>query len=210
MAIVAHEETAEILARAGDPNRPAPTVVFGGTNETHALSAGGQALNLTYPGGNHQDGNIEIWHPESRTLMVIDVVFPGWMMWRNLAIAEDVPGLFDVVGSLNDRYDFEKLVAGHVGRAGTREDVTAGLEFLTDLHAAAGQALASVTPGEGVDPADYGNPWGLFDNYLDRVIIACVNAMAPKWQDRLSAFEVFIYEQCSTMEQSIRVDGPSL
>ncbi len=208
--IVAHAETAEILNRAADPNRPVPGTVFDGTNAAFTLAAGGAELRLNYPGGNHQDGNIEIWHEASGTLMVIDVVFPGWMMWRNLAIAEDVPGLFDVVTSLNDRYDFEHLVAGHVGRAGTKEDVVTEVEFLTDLHAAAGQALGSVVPGEGVDPADFANPWAFFDNYLDRVVVACVNTMAPKWADRLTGFEVFIYEQCSTMEQSIRVDGPSL
>lgn len=210
MEIIAHEETAANLARAADPNRPVPTVTFGGTGETFTLTTGGKLVELSYPGGNHQDGNIEIWHPESKTLMLVDVVFPGWMMWRNLALAEDVPGYFDVITSLNERYDYESLIAGHVGRAGTRQDVDVQVEFLTDLHNAAGQALGSVKPGEGVDPADFANPWGVFDNYLDRVIIACVNTLAPKWQGRLSAFEVFIYEQCSTMEQSLRVDGPSL
>jgi hypothetical protein len=37
-----------------------------------------------------------------------------------------------------------------------------------------------------------------------------VNTLTPKWQDKMSAFNVFIYDQCLAMEQSIRVDGPSL
>lgn len=210
MEIIAHGETARDLARAADANRPPPTSTFDGSGEIFTLAAGGQKLELNYPGNNHYPGNIEIWHADSRTLMVIDLVFPGWMMWRNLAIAKDVPGMFDVVTSLNDRYNFTTLIAGHVGRSGTREDVETQVEFLTDLHNAAGMALSTVTPGEGVDPADFANPWALYDNYLDRVIVACVNTLAPKWRDRLSGFDVFIYEQCSTMEQSLRVDGPSL
>jgi hypothetical protein len=174
------------------------------------LRAGGQTLDLRYPGPNHQAGNIEIWHPDSQTLMLIDVVFPGWMMWRRIALAEDIPGTFDVIRDINDRYDFETLIAGHVGRPGTKADVEMQIEFMTDLHNAAATALGSVTPGEGVDPADFVNPWGLFDNYIDRVVVECVNTLTPKWQDKMSGFDVFIYDQCLAMEQSIRVDGPSL
>jgi hypothetical protein len=142
--------------------------------------------------------------------MLVDAVFPGWMMWRRIALAEDIPGTFDTIRSLNDRYDFETLVAGHVGRPGTRADVDLQVAFLTDLHNAAGTALGRVVPGETVDPADFANPWAVFDNYIDRVVIECVNALAPEWHDRLSGFDVFIYDQCLAMEQSLRVDGPSL
>jgi glyoxylase-like metal-dependent hydrolase (beta-lactamase superfamily II) len=208
--IVAHQETADNLARAQDTRRPAPSTTFDSTGEVFALSASGQTLNLRYPGPNHQAGNIEIWHADSQTLMLVDVVFPGWMMWRRLALAEDIPGTFDVIRDINDRYDFETLIAGHVGRTGTKADVEMQIEFMTDLHNAAGTALGSVTPGEGVDPADFVNPWGVFDNYIDRVVVECVNALTPKWQDKMSGFDVFIYDQCLAMEQSIRVDGPSL
>jgi hypothetical protein len=127
-----------------------------------------------------------------------------------IALAEDIPGTFDVIRDINDRYDFETLIAGHVGRPGTKADVEMQIEFMTDLHNAAATALGSVTPGEGVDPADFVNPWALFDNYIDRVVVECVNTLTPKWQDKMSAFDVFIYDQCLAMEQSIRVDGPSL
>ena len=81
---------------------------------------------------------------------------------------------------------------------------------MTDLHAAAATALGSTTPGEGMRPQDKTNPWAVFDNYIDRVTVTCVASLAPKWRDKLSAFDVFIYDQCMAMEQSIRVDGPSL
>jgi hypothetical protein len=37
-----------------------------------------------------------------------------------------------------------------------------------------------------------------------------VNAVTPKWKNRLAGFDVFIYDQCLSMEQSLRVDGPSM
>ncbi len=208
--IVAHAETAAELARASDPARPLPDTTFDSVGETFTLTAGGERLDLRYSGPNHQDGNIEIWHETSRTLMLVDVIFPGWMMWRQFAIAEDIPGTFDLVADINTRYDFENLVAGHVARPGTKADVELQLEFMHDLHAAAATALASNTPGDGVPPEDLANPWAVFDRFIDRVVIDCVAALTPDWQDRMAGFEVFIYDQCLAMEQSIRVDGPSI
>lgn len=208
--IVAHRETRDILARAADPARPLPTRTFDGIDKPFRLEAGGQTLQLNYSGPNHEPGNIEIWHAESGTLMLVDVVFPGWMMWRRMAIAHDIPGVFALVSALNGKYDYKHLLAGHVGRAGTRADVEQQLGFMKDLHGAAARALGETRPGEGMQTRDQSNPWAVFDNYIDRVTVKCVAELAPKWRDRLSAFDVFIYDQCMAMEQSIRVDGPSL
>ena len=210
MEIVAHQETADLLARAADPNRPLPTVTFDGIDAPFTLTAANQTLELNYSGPNHEPGNIEIWHKDSQTLMLIDVVFPGWMMWRRMAIAHDIPGVFDLVGKINAKYDFKTLVSGHVGRTGTKADVDNQLAFMTDLHGAALSALGSTKIAEGMRPEDTANPWAVFDNFIDRVTVACVAELAPKWREKLSGFDVFIYDQCMAMEQSIRVDGPSL
>lgn len=210
MQIIAHQETADILVRAADSNRPLPTVTFDGIDVPFSVTAANQTLALNYAGPNHEPGNIEIWHQDSQTLMLIDVVFPGWMMWRRMAIAHDIPGVFDLVSAINAKYDFKHLVAGHVGRAGTKDDVEQQLAFMTDLHAAAMTALGSTQLAEGMRPEDTTNPWAVFDNYIDRVTVQCVAELAPEWRAKLSGFDVFIYDQCMAMEQSIRVDGPSL
>ena len=44
------------------------------------------------------------------------------------------------------------------------------------------------------------------DNYIDRVAIQCVNTLTPKWSSRLAAYDVFIWDQCYAMEQSLRID----
>jgi hypothetical protein len=49
-------------------------------------------LILDYKGVNHERGNIFIYAPTQRVLMLVDAVFPGWVPFRDLAIAEDVPG----------------------------------------------------------------------------------------------------------------------
>lgn len=210
MAVVAHEETRKLLMRAQDPNRPVPTTTFNTQDEDFPLTIGKQTLLLQYPGPNHEPGNIGIYHPGQKVLMLVDIIFPGWMMWRRLAVAKDIPGYFNVVKTMGTRWNYQTLISGHVGRAGTRADVDTQLEFMTDLHNATYEAITTVHPGETLSPLNANNPWAGARDYLDRVTIQCVNKLSPKWSTRLAAFDVWIYEQCQAMEQSLRVDGPSL
>jgi len=200
--IIAHEETKKLLARANDPQRPLPTTTF---NDTYTLNVGSHRLELSYHGDGHEPGNIFIYAPEQKTLMVIDVIFPGWMMWRRFAVAHDIPGVFAQVEKIKT-FDFETLVTGHVTRTGTRSDVDIQSEFMNDLKSAAAESLKATRLGEGVDPRDLGNPWAVYDNFIDRVVIQCVNALTPKWSQKLAGFDVYIWDQCYSMEQSLRID----
>lgn len=200
--IVAHDETARLLRRAADPARPVPTVTF---SDRYTLRAGGQVLELTYPGNGHQPGNIYIHAPAQRVLMVVDVVFPGWMPWRRFALAQDVDGYFAQVEEIG-RMDWDRLVGGHVARTGTHADVRLQADFNRDVREAAAAALASTRPGEGLNPADRANPWAAADHYIDRVAASCVKALTPEWSGKLAAFDVYIWDQCYAMEQSLRID----
>lgn len=200
--IIAQAETLKLLQRVQDPNRPLPTRTF---TDSYRLKVGSQTLELSYHGNGHEPGNIFIYAPEQKTLMVVDVIFPGWMPFRRLALAQDVPGYFAQV-ELIKTLDFNTLVSGHVARVGTRADVELQSQFINDLKAAAGKALQTTPPGEELNPLDKGNPWAFFDNYIDRVAVQCVNSLTPKWSAKLAAFDVFIWDQCYSMEQSLRID----
>jgi glyoxylase-like metal-dependent hydrolase (beta-lactamase superfamily II) len=200
--IIAHGETYRLLKEANDPNRPLPTVTF---EDELKIEIGSEVLELSYQGLGHSPGNIFIAAPKQRTLMVVDVVFPGWMPWRRLALAQNVAGYFDQVESI-DKWDFDTFVGGHVGRAGTRADVAMQLAFINDLKAAAQRALQTTTPGDGLNPLDRGNPWAIYDHFIDRVAVSCVNELTPKWSTKLAAFDVYIWDQCYAMEQSLRID----
>jgi hypothetical protein len=137
--------------------------------------------------------------------MVVDVVFPGWMPWRRFALAQDVPGYFAQVDEIR-KMEWETLVGGHVARTGTHADVELQAEFNTDIKHAAAVALGSTELAAGVSQEDKGNPWALFDDYIDRVAAQCVAALTPKWSSKLAAFDVYIWDQCYAMEQSLRID----
>ena len=198
--IIAQDETRRLLMRDADPRRPVPTVTF---KDFYRLELGRQVLELTYPGNGHEPGNIMIYAPAQKTLMFVDIVFPGWMPFRRFGVAQDIPGYFQQVRDL-DRLPFEKLVGGHVSRLGTHEDVKLQMAFNDDIKAAAGAALASQP--WGLDGADAGNQWALVADYTARVSGQCVATMTAKWKTRLAAFDTFIWDQCYAMEQSLRVD----
>jgi glyoxylase-like metal-dependent hydrolase (beta-lactamase superfamily II) len=200
--IIAQEETRRLLEHAKDPKRPLPSITF---KDSYTLKVGSQRLELTYPGSPHEPGNIFIYAPEQKTLMVVDIIFPGWMPWRRFALAKDVPGYFDQVAYI-DTLPWQTLVGGHVNRTGTHDDVRRQLEFINDIKAAAAAALKSTPPGEEMAVEDKGNAWAVYDNYIDRVVVKCMNSVTPKWQPRLAGYDAFIWDQCYAMEQSLRID----
>jgi glyoxylase-like metal-dependent hydrolase (beta-lactamase superfamily II) len=204
VVIIAHDETRRLLARANDPNRPIPTVTF---KDRYSLRMGSQTLDLSYHGVAHEPGNIFIYAPAQKTLMVIDVIFPGWMPWRRFALAKDIPGYYFQVEEIS-KLPWDILVSGHVERTGTREDVALQLEFMNDLKNVTRDALKSTKPGEELDPLDAANAWAVFDNYIDRVVIQAVNALTPKWSSKLAGYDVFIWDQVYAMEQSLRIEEP--
>src|SRR3984893_1243099 len=126
--IIAQKETAAILAERKDPRRPSPAIVF---DDKYTLTLGGQTLVLEYPGINHERGNIFIFAPRQKTLMLVDVVYPGYLPYKNVGIAEDLPGYLAAQKKALT-YDFSTLVAGHVTRLGSRADVETSIELSDD------------------------------------------------------------------------------
>jgi hypothetical protein len=100
---ISHAATTGLLARTADPNRPLPTVTF---HDEYQLKVGGETLRLAY----HTPDNIFIYAPEYATLMLIDVMYPGWAPFKDLAqsIAMDYP--------------WQTFVGCHLWRLGVRAD----------------------------------------------------------------------------------------
>lgn len=206
-----HIDTAATLARRNDlARRPLPHRTF---EDRLRLNLGGQRIELIYPGPNHEPGNIFIWLPRQKTLMWVDVVFPGWVPFKSLALGQDVPGLVaghDIALDL----PFETFVGGHLTRLGTREDVEVAREYIGDVRAASAEALASVDFFSVIgdigflDPTDpsFLNQWELFGAYLGQVADIAEGIVLDKWLHLLGAADVFTHSHCEAMIDSIRVD----
>ena len=208
---IAQRETAATLLRRNDPvRRPVPTRIF---DESFVLEQGSQKLELHYPGPNHEPGNIIMWAPKQETLMMVDVVFPGWVPFKSLALAQDVPGYESAHDAILG-YPFETFVGGHLTRLGTRDDVETAKDFVADVRAASLDALATVdffaVFGDigFLDPNDpsFLNQWEAFQVYLDRVAHAAEEAVLDKWLGVLGAADIFTFSHCAEMVESIRID----
>jgi glyoxylase-like metal-dependent hydrolase (beta-lactamase superfamily II) len=200
---IGHLECRTLLLRDNDPNRPAPTVTF---KEHHTLEVGGQRLELDYHGPNHTPDTIFVWAPEQRTLMLVDVIFPGWVPWKNLAVSQDIP---DWIKAQNIAlgYPWETMVAGHLGRLGTRADAELQIAYVNDLLT---EARATVT---NLDPTpffqQYGdNAWAIYKAYLDAASARIAAPVTQKYLGKLAAADVFTLDNAFTVfEFSVREDG---
>jgi len=202
---IAHTETARLLRRVNDPNRPLPTRTF---DDHYTLRIGDQVVQLDYRGPNHSPDNIFIHAPRQQVLMLIDIVFPGWVPFRNLAASQDIPGWI-AAHEQALTYDFKTLIGGHLTRLGTRQDVRTQRAFVKDLSANAQEALVGVNFGaiyQAVGPRNAGNTWALFKAYLDAVAQRAAEATQREWRGRLGAVDVFTYDSAYTMAESLRID----
>ncbi|MEU0008188.1 MBL fold metallo-hydrolase [Streptomyces sp. NPDC006314] len=198
---IAHEQTRHLLREVRDPNRPQPTRVV---SDSYRLEVGDQVLQLRYKGPNHSPDNLFIYAPEQRVLMLVDVVFPGWVPFKNLAMSDDIPGWIKAHEQALD-FPFETYIGGHLNRLGNRRDVEIQREYMSDLDRSTRQAIAAVdpTPMFGTYPD---NPWAVFKTYLDAVSQAATDSMVPAWKDRLGGADVFTFDNAFAMFESLRID----
>jgi glyoxylase-like metal-dependent hydrolase (beta-lactamase superfamily II) len=211
--IVAHEETARVLRARRDPRRPLPAVTFG---ERYTLKVGDQTLELEYRGNNHEPGNIFVYAPRQKVLMLVDVVYPGYMPYKNLGITEDVQGYLKAHADLLS-YDFTTLVAGHVTRLGTREDVRIASDFLADLQATCADLLGSLSfPGylqsdaaRRLAQTEGRSKWDLHNEYEHALESRCAAVLSPRWRSRLADTDTYLRDNCWAMIEALTVQLPA-
>ncbi|KAK4444373.1 Metallo-hydrolase/oxidoreductase [Podospora aff. communis PSN243] len=209
---IAHAHTASQLAAANDPHRPVPSITF---DANYTLTAGNQTLHLSFPGIGHDLGNIIIYSPAHKILMMVDQIYAGWVPFWNLAASLYVPGWIDAHDVILS-YDFDVYLGGHMGGPGNRTDVEVQREYVADLYRHCADALIeSGIKGSEVDIGviseevlgrNPGNVWAQFAVYLDAVAGLCYERVSGKWLGRLAAQDVFGFSHARTMVSSLRLD----
>jgi glyoxylase-like metal-dependent hydrolase (beta-lactamase superfamily II) len=174
---------------------------------SYTVEVGDQELRLDYRGANHSLDNLFVYAPAQEVLMLVDVIYPGWVPFKNLGVSSDIPGYIRAHDQALE-YEFETFVGGHLTRLGTREDVEAQREFIADLRSNAETAIETVEIGPIVQElgADAANPWVLFDAYLDELTRVTADATLEKWGDRLRGTEVYTDSNAFSMAESLRID----
>ncbi|MGD1837098.1 MAG: MBL fold metallo-hydrolase, partial [Nitrososphaeraceae archaeon] len=118
ITIIAHDETYQNLVQRNDSDRSIPTETF---SNNYTLQAGDKTLELSYYGPIHQRGNIFVYEPDQKVLMLVDHVHPGWIPWTHLAVTEDVPAYIQGYDKILG-YDFDVFVPGH-GNIANRDHI---------------------------------------------------------------------------------------
>jgi glyoxylase-like metal-dependent hydrolase (beta-lactamase superfamily II) len=202
---IGHAENLLLLLRDDDPNRPPPTVTF---EDRYVLEVGGEVLELAYHGPNVTPDNMFIYAPAHRTLMVVDILFPGWVPFKSLAIAQDIPGWISAQ-QLAMNYPWTTLAGGHLGRLGTRADGLTQIQYIADLQASTQAAITSVDPTPFFQQYSP-NAWAIFKAYLDAVSTQAAAPVIAKYTGVLAAADVYTFLNAAAMLDSLRVDTGDL
>ncbi|SEC65022.1 Glyoxylase, beta-lactamase superfamily II [Streptomyces sp. 3213] len=139
---IGHGETRKLLARDNDPARPVPDITF---DKNHTLRVGGERVELAWHGTNHTPDNVYIHLPDHKTLMLVDVLLPGWVPFDSFNLNEDVPGSIAAPAKAMS-YPWKHFVGGHIGRLGNRQDMVVYQQYVDDIIANVKKALTAVDP----------------------------------------------------------------
>jgi len=198
---VGHVETKALLASENDPARPVPDVTF----ETHrTLHIGGERIDLAWHGTNHTPDNIYIHFPDHDTLMLVDVILPGWVPYDSFNLNEDVPGsLAAPVTAM--AYPWTHFIGGHMGRLGTRDDLAVYQQYVTDLIDNIKIALGAVDPTPFF--TRYGNnSWAAVKTFQDAQVAYATAPVIQKYTGVLAAADVYTPSTAFHILESIRLD----
>src|SRR5260221_929495 len=202
---IGQAENLRLLLRDDDPNRPPPTVTF---EDRYVLEVGSEFLELAYHGPNVTPDNIFIHAPAHQTLMVVDILFPGWVPFKSLAIAQDIPGWIGAQ-QVAMSYPWTTLVGGHLGRLCTRADGLTQIQYITELQASTRPAIASVDPTPFFQQYSP-NAWAIFKAYLDAVSTQAAGPVTAKYTGVLAAADVYTFLNAAAILDSLRVDAGDL
>jgi glyoxylase-like metal-dependent hydrolase (beta-lactamase superfamily II) len=126
---IGHEETRKLLLRDDDPARPAPEETF---EDRRSLEIGGERIELAWHGSNHSPDNIFIHLPDHDTLILVDIVNPGWAPVYQSNLTEDIPGYIEAPATALT-YPWKHFIGGHMGRLGTRDDIALYQRYMADI-----------------------------------------------------------------------------
>jgi glyoxylase-like metal-dependent hydrolase (beta-lactamase superfamily II) len=198
---IGHEETRKLLLRDDDPARPAPEETF---QDKRTLEIGGERIALAWHGSNHSPDNIYIHLPDHDTLMLVDIVNPGWAPVYQSNLTEDVQGYIAAPDTALG-YAWTHFIGGHMGRLGTRDDLALHQQYMADIVDSSRHALDTVDPTPYF--VKYGeNSWAAVRGYLDAVTAAAAAPVIEMYTGVLAAADVFTASTTFHVMQSLRLD----
>lgn len=166
-AFVAHRNGKTRLEALRNPDVVIPDVVVDGR---HVIELGGVRLELHHVGRNHSDNSLVMLLPKDRLLFAVDFIPIETVQFRDLPDGY-LPDWFDSLDRVL-ALDWDRMIPGHPyagGRLGTKDDVRALKQYMTDLsdavRAAADQGKCFDDAMKEIKLPKY-EKWGNYERFL--------------------------------------------
>ena len=207
LEIVALEGVAAFLREQKDPRRLIPTKTF---QAAYVLQIGGKRSHLTAPLSYHaHEGDLFISIPDDKFLMVIDVLAPGYVPFKNLDLSTNVHQYLQVFDQIL-AYDFDVFVGGHLTSIGDRQDVLTTKAYVQDLYETVARVHANTNMmavmAEAAKEVGWDNKYLLFKVFLDKVIEDSAQEINARWVNRLAGVDVWSHSHAAKMLEYVRWD----
>ena len=136
--------------------------------------------------------------------MLVDIVNPGWAPVYIANLTEDIPGYIEAPANAL-AYAWKHFIGGHLGRLGTRDDVTLHQQYMADISASVRTAIDTLDPTPYYQK--YGeNTWAAVKAHLDATTAAAAAPVIEKYTGVLAAADVFTESTTFWVMESIRLD----
>ena len=172
---ISHQDTAELLRGV-----PEPTITI---EDSFTLEVGNQVIELSYIGTYHSSGDLIIYAPRQKVLMVVDLFHPGAAPFAGFGITIDLAAHLQAHDLIIEEYDFNVLIPGHTEILATKAHLETNRAFILSMQEIVLKAVDSVSPGE--------------------VIQTCIDQTIAQWDEILDHLEDRVAANCAKMQEFV-------
>ncbi|AFS80267.1 beta-lactamase domain-containing protein [Candidatus Nitrosopumilus koreensis AR1] len=172
---ISHKDAADALISENNPDRPIPTQILEGDENT--LEIGNKTIELYNIGDFHSKGNLLMILPESKVAMLVDLFRPAESPYRAFGVTPDIE-LYLETHDVLQTFDFDVLVSGHTSLLATKDHVTTNKQFTQSVM---DNAQSAIDSGES-NPAD-----------------VCTATTIEQWEGKLGNLDAFMTDHCNAM-----------
>lgn len=195
------------MREQNDPRRLIPNRTFEGAL---VLKKGDKQIHLSNHMNYHSnEGDLFVSVPQDKFLMVIDVLAPGYVPFKNLDLSNNIHNYLKVFDQIL-AYDFDVFIGGHLTGIGTMEDVLLSKAYVSDLYETVKRVHDSTNMLEVMAKAaskiGWDNKYLLFDTFLNKIIDESYLEIESRWITKLAGVDVFTKSHVSTMLNYVRWD----
>tara|TARA_R110002096_G_scaffold90936_2_gene205932 strand:+ start:1675 stop:2670 length:996 start_codon:yes stop_codon:yes gene_type:complete len=207
LEIIALNDVTDFIREQKDARRLVPTLSFNGA---YVLKKGDKEIFLSNHMNYHSnEGDLFVSVPQDKFLLVIDVLAPGYVPFKNLDLSNNVHQYLKVFDQIL-AYDFDVFVGGHLTSIGTKDDVLQTKAYVKDLYETVKRVHSNTNMmqvmASAAEKIGWNNKYLLFDVFLNKVIDDSYTEIESRWSNKLAGVDVFSKSHVSTMLNYVRWD----